>query len=79
MGAALREWFRERGKAGDYSVARTVMDLFGYRNKVGLEVALVALEEGWRERRFTVAEINRIARPCRMEDAMNPYLKSPTA
>ena len=62
-----------------YSVARTVVDLFRYRNKIGLDVALEALKEGWRERRFTLADINRIARVCRMEVVMKPYLESLTS
>lgn len=59
-----------------YSVARTIVDLFRYRNKIGLEVALEALKEGWRSRRFSLAEINRIAVPCRMQRVMQPYLES---
>jgi hypothetical protein len=59
-----------------YSVARTVVDLFRYRNKIGLEVALEALREGWRSRRFSLAEINRIAGLCRMTRVMKPYLES---
>lgn len=62
-----------------YSVARTVVDLFRYRNKIGLDVALEALREGWREKRFTLAEINRIAGECRMARVMKPYLESLTA
>lgn len=62
-----------------YSVARTVVDLFRYRNKIGLDVALEALREGWRERRFSLAEINRIAGECRMARVMKPYLESLTA
>jgi predicted transcriptional regulator of viral defense system len=37
-----------------YSVAKTVADCFKHRNKVGLDVALEALRESWRERRFTI-------------------------
>ena len=62
-----------------YSVARTVVDLFRYRNKIGLDVALEALKEGRRSRRFTLAEINGIAEPCRMARVMKPYLESLTA
>jgi predicted transcriptional regulator of viral defense system len=61
-----------------YSAARTVVDLFSYRNKVGLDVALEALREGWKSRRFTLAEINRIAGLCRMRAVMKPYLESLT-
>lgn len=59
-----------------YSVARTVVDLFTYRNKIGLDVALEALREGWKSRRFTLAGINRIAGLCRMRRVMQPYLES---
>ena len=59
-----------------YSVARTVVDLFRYRNKIGIDVALEALKEGWRERRFTLKEINAIATRCRMTRVMKPYLES---
>lgn len=59
-----------------YSVARTVVDLFSYRNKIGLDVALEALREGWKSRKFTLAEINRIAELCRMRRVMQPYLES---
>lgn len=61
-----------------YSVARTVVDLFRYRHKIGLEVALEALKEGWRERRFTLAELGRIATCCRLERVMKPYLEALT-
>ena len=59
-----------------YSVARTVVDLFRYRNKVGIDVAVEALREGWRERRFEMAELNRIAQTCRMGRVMKPYLEA---
>ena len=59
-----------------YSVARTVVDLFRYRNKVGLDVALEALREGWKERRFTMAEVESIAARLRMTKVMRPYLQS---
>lgn len=62
-----------------YSLARTVVDLFRYRNKIGIDVALEALKEGWRERRFTLKEINDIAIRCRMVQVMKPYLESLTS
>ena len=37
-----------------YSLAKSVADLFKYRNKVGLDVALEVLREAWRSRRATV-------------------------
>ena len=59
-----------------YSVAKTLADLFKYRNKIGLEVALEALREAWRERRCSMDEIDRYARICRVERVMRPYLEA---
>jgi len=59
-----------------YGVAKTLADLFKYRHKVGLAVALEALREAWRDRRFTMAALTRHARTCRVERVMRPYLES---
>ncbi len=59
-----------------YGPAKTVADCFKYRNKVGLEVALEALRDGWRERRFTVDELDRYAEICRVSSVMRPYVES---
>lgn len=57
------------------SVAKTVADLFKYRNKIGLDVALAALREGWRDRRFTMEELDRAAAACRVSRVMRPYVE----
>jgi predicted transcriptional regulator of viral defense system len=59
-----------------YGVAKTIADLFKYRNKVGLDVALEALREAWRDRRFRMDEIARYARICRVSRVMSPYLEA---
>ncbi|HTW93045.1 MAG TPA: type IV toxin-antitoxin system AbiEi family antitoxin domain-containing protein [bacterium] len=59
-----------------YSVAKTVVDCFKFRNKVGLDVALEALREGWRERRFVMDDITRLARLLRVANVMQPYIES---
>ncbi len=59
-----------------YCIAKTVADCFKYRNKIGLDVALEALRQCWRERRCSIDEIWRYARFCRMENVMRPYLDS---
>ena len=59
-----------------YSVAKTITDLFKYRNKIGLDVALEALQEAWRARRVTMSDIHRYARICRVERVMTPYLEA---
>jgi hypothetical protein len=59
-----------------FGVAKTLADLFKYRNEIGLDVALEALREAWRERRFTMDEIDRFARICRVERVMHPSLEA---
>ncbi len=56
--------------------AKTVADCFKYRNKIGLDVALEALREGWRERRFTQDELWQMASVCRVTNVMRPYLEA---
>jgi predicted transcriptional regulator of viral defense system len=59
-----------------YSIAKTVADLFKYRKKIGLDVALEALREVWRDRRVTIDEIDHFARICRVEQVMRPYIEA---
>jgi predicted transcriptional regulator of viral defense system len=59
-----------------YGPAKTVADCFKYRNKIGLDVALEALREGWRARLFTMDELDRYAAICRVQRVMRPYLET---
>jgi predicted transcriptional regulator of viral defense system len=59
-----------------FSPAKTVVDCFKYRNKVGLDVALEALREGWSARKFTMDELIHYAEICRVKKVMQPYLES---
>lgn len=59
-----------------YGVAKTLADCFKYRNKIGLDVALEALREAWRARRFTMDELERYAAICRVQRVMRPYLEA---
>lgn len=58
-----------------YSVAKTVVDAFKFRNTFGLDVAIEALKEGWREERFTMDEVYEYAKTCRVQRVMRPYLE----
>ena len=59
-----------------YNPAKTAADCFKYRNKIGLDVALEALRETWRERRATMDDLWRYGRICRVANIMRPYLES---
>jgi predicted transcriptional regulator of viral defense system len=59
--------------------ARTVVDCFRYRRKVGLDVALEALRDAVRRRKTTVSEIDRAAEVCRISSVIGPYLEALSA
>jgi predicted transcriptional regulator of viral defense system len=59
-----------------YCLAKTVVDCFKFRNKIGFDVALEALRECRRERRCTIDEIWYYAKICRVTKIIRPYLES---
>ncbi len=79
-GAALTEGIEQHDIEGAmvaiYNPAKTVADCFKYRNKIGLDVAIEALREGLRERRFTRDDLWRYAKTCRVTTVIRPYLEA---
>ena len=59
-----------------YSPAKTVADLFKFRNKFGIDTAIEALKEGWQKRLFTADELYRAAKVCRVARVIEPYSES---
>jgi len=57
-----------------FSVAKTVADCFKYRNRIGLDVAMEALQEVVRKRTASPAEIMEFARIDKVESVIGPYL-----
>lgn len=62
-----------------FNAARTVVDCFRFRNKIGLDVALEALREGWSQRKFTLDDLWRHAERGRVANVMRPYIEAITA
>lgn len=58
-----------------YDPAKTVADCFKYRHKIGLEVAVEALREGWRAKKFTLEQLAEATRVCRVRHVIQPYLE----
>ena len=54
--------------------AKTIVDCFRYRNKVGIDVALEGLREALRQRRVTPDELWERARAGRVWSVMKPCL-----
>lgn len=59
-----------------FNPAKTIADCFKYRNKIGLDVALEALREGWRQRKVTMDDLFAYAAMNRVANVMRPYLES---
>jgi predicted transcriptional regulator of viral defense system len=59
-----------------YSPAKTVVDCFKFRNKIGTDVAIEALSDCLRKGRATVAQINECAVACRVAKVMRPYMEA---
>jgi predicted transcriptional regulator of viral defense system len=62
-----------------FNAAKTVADCFKYRNKIGLDVALEALRDGWAQSKFSMDELWRFASINRVAKVMRPYLESVAA
>jgi predicted transcriptional regulator of viral defense system len=61
-----------------YGVARTLVDCFKYRNKLGLDVAIEALRFARVRKRISNREILHFAQLLRQDRVMAPYLESVT-
>ena len=59
-----------------YNPAKTVVDCFKHRNKIGLEVAIEALREAVHAKKATIPEIIRYAELFHMKNVMMPYLEA---
>lgn len=62
-----------------YSVAKTVADLFRFRNKIGLDIAMEALREAIRTRKATWDEIRKMAQLRGVYKVMRPYMEMEAA
>jgi predicted transcriptional regulator of viral defense system len=74
--AGVEEHQRDGVKLRVYSAAKTVVDCFKHRNKIGLDVALEALKDTRRSAKATADELWRCATICRVANVMRPYLEA---
>ena len=74
--AGIEEHLCNGVKARIYSPAKTVVDCFKHRNKIGLDVALEALKDAWRTRKASADDLWRYAQDCRVATVMRPYMEA---
>ena len=58
------------------NIPKTIADCFKFRNKIGLDIALEALKEAWRDKRVNMDDLWHYAQLCRVQNVMRPYLES---
>lgn len=79
VGKAYSQGIEEHVIAGTkikvYSVAKTVADLFRFRNKTGLDIAMEALREALRSKKTTLDEIRKMAKLRGVYNMMRPYIE----
>ncbi|MGO6719148.1 type IV toxin-antitoxin system AbiEi family antitoxin domain-containing protein [Rhizobium ruizarguesonis] len=59
--------------------ARSIVDCFRYRTKVGLDVAMEGLREGLRRRKTTSDDLWTYAKEARIWSTMRPYVEATVA
>jgi predicted transcriptional regulator of viral defense system len=59
-----------------FTADKTVADCFKFRNKIGLDVALEALRDGWSRGHLSMEMLWRHAAIDRVTNVMRPYLES---
>lgn len=67
---------RDGVRLGVYSAAKSVVDCFRFRNRLGIGVAMHALRTGLEERKFTPAAVMAVARVCRAARVVRPCLEA---
>ena len=59
-----------------FSAAKTVADCFKYRHKIGLDIALEALQHYRRRPDFRIDALMAFARIDRVENVLRPYVEA---
>jgi predicted transcriptional regulator of viral defense system len=59
--------------------ARTIVDCFRYRNKIGIDIAMEGLREGVRHRKCTPDQLWQYAKKAQVWTVMRPYVEAVVA
>ena len=62
-----------------FEPAKSIVDCFRYRNKIGLDIALEGLREGLRSGRIYPDQLWELARTARVWSVMRPYVEAMVA
>lgn len=59
-----------------YGIAKTVADIWKFRNKIGMEVAIEALREVLQKRMVTLDELRNYSESARVWNVIRPYVEA---
>ena len=59
-----------------YSIEKTIVDCFKFRNKIGMDIILESIKLYRSQKKFKLNDIIKYARICRVEQVMKPYLET---
>jgi len=76
LAEGIRPWPTEGVQVLVFDAEKTVADCFKFRNKIGLDVALEALHDGWRQKKLSMDKLLHYAAIDRVANVMRPYLES---
>lgn len=76
LGFGVQEKQISGGTIHVFSPAKTVADCFKFRHKIGMDVALEALREAYRQKKASMNDLWEAAKVCRVANVMKPYLES---
>lgn len=72
--SGIEEHVLEGATVRVFNVAKTVVDCFKFRHKVGQDVAIEALRDYLNEQRGSRSELYHYGKICRVYNVMRPYL-----
>lgn len=76
LNAGIEQHLLDGVKVRIYSPEKTLADVFKFRNKIGMDVVLEALNLYKTRKAFNLGELLKYAGICRIEKVMRPYLEA---
>lgn len=58
------------------SVEKTIADCFKFRNKIGIDVCIEALQEAWCGKKLNMNKLTQEAKVCRVYNVLRPYAEA---
>jgi len=74
--AGLQEHEIEGYKIKIYNLAKTIVDCFKFRNRIGMSIARDALKVGITEKKVEPKEVMKYAKICRVSSVIKPILEA---